>query len=96
MLTLDFIKQAIMPLAEKYDIVKVDLFGSYANGKATEKSDVDFLVLFNVKVPSIFKVMGFKEELETSLKYPVDVITSPVTRQEKLNIDTMVNVYERS
>jgi len=95
-LTLDFIKQAIMPLAEKYDIVKVDLFGSYANGKATEKSDVDFLVLFNVKVPSIFKVMGFKEELETSLKYPVDVITSPVTRQEKLNIDTMVNVYERS
>ena len=63
MLTMDKIKQAVVPLAEKYDIVKVDLFGSYATGTATEKSDVDFLVLFNADIPTIYNVMGFKAVL---------------------------------
>jgi len=96
MLTTDIIRKAVIPLAEKYSIAKVDLFGSYANGSATEKSDVDFLVAFNAKVPSIFKVMGFKEELEKSLSYPVDVVTLPVTRKDKLDIGAVVNIYERA
>ena len=95
MLTLDNIKQAVAPLAEKYDILKVELFGSYADGKATEASDADFLVFFRVDIPSIFKVMGFKEELEKSLCYSVDVVTLPIT-QKKLNIDRVINVYERA
>ena len=96
MLTMDRIKQAVSPLAEKYDIRKVDLFGSYANGNATEKSDVDFLVLFNKNIPSIFHVMGFKEELEQSLSYPVDVVTLPLTRPDRIKINKVVSVYERA
>ena len=96
MLTIDNIKQAVKPLAEKYNIIKVDLFGSYVNGNATEKSDADFLVTFNAITPSIFKVMGFKEELKNSLKYDVDVVTMPLIRQDKLNIDRVVNIYERT
>ena len=94
MLSLDNIKQAVAPLAEKYDILKVELFGSYADGKATEASDADFLVFFRADIPSIFKVMGFKEELENSLRYPVDVVT-PITKME-LNIDNVINIYERA
>lgn len=63
MLSIESIKKAVELLAEKYGLLKVDLFGSYANGTATEKSDADFIVKFNVPVPSIFKVMGLKEEL---------------------------------
>ncbi|MCL1873141.1 MAG: nucleotidyltransferase domain-containing protein [Clostridiales bacterium] len=96
MLTLDDIRQVIMPLAEKYDIIKVDLFGSYASGKATETSDADFLVKFRADIPSIFKVLGFKEELETNLRYPVDVVTLPITKKDKLNIDKVIKVYERA
>ena len=95
MLTIENIKRAVAPLAKKYDIVKVDLFGSYAIGNATEKSDVDFLVLFNKKIPSIFNVMGFKAELEHNLKYSVDVVTLPLTRPDMINIDKVVSVYER-
>ena len=95
MLTLDNIKQAVAPLAEKYDILKVELFGSYANGEATEASDADFLVTFRAAIPSIFKVMGFKEELENSLCYSVDVVTLPITKT-KLNIDKVINVYEHA
>ena len=66
MLTMDRIKQAVSPLAEK--------------------SDVDFLVLFDKNIPSIFHVMGFKEELEQSLSYPVDVVTLPLKRPDKIKI----------
>ena len=83
MLSISEIKHAVATLAEKYDIAKVDLFGSYASGNATEKSDVDFLVLFNADIPSIFNVMGFKAELEQSLNYSVDVVTLPLTQPKK-------------
>jgi len=93
---MDAIKQAVVPLAEKYKVKKVDLFGSYANGKATNESDADFLVTFHAKVPSIFKVMGFKEELQNTLKYPVDVVTLPMARQGELNMDKVVTIYEHA
>ncbi|MCL1875063.1 MAG: nucleotidyltransferase domain-containing protein [Synergistaceae bacterium] len=94
MLTIDFIKETVIPLAKKYDIVKIDLFGSYASGKANDKSDADFLVTFKVEVPSIFRVMGFKHELETSLNHPVDIVTLPQSRPEKLLIEEVVSIYE--
>ena len=96
MLTIDAIKQAVIPLAEKYNVAKIDLFGSYADGNATEKSDADFLVAFNAKIPSIFKVMGFKEELENSLRNPVDVVTLPLARPEKLTFGKVIHIYERA
>ncbi len=63
MLTVSEIRQAVAPLAKKYQLIKVDLFGSYASGRATEASDADFVVEFRSAVPSIFDVMGFQEEL---------------------------------
>ncbi len=95
MLTLNTIKQAVMPLAEKYEVEKVDLFGSYAKGNATESSDLDFMVEFCIGVPSIFKVMGLREELQESLKRSVDIVTLPLTRPHSINIEKTVNVYER-
>ena len=94
MLTIDTIKKAVVPLAEKYNVVRVDLFGSYADGRATEKSDADFLVKFNVDVPSIFKVMGFRQELENNLNTKVDVVTIPIARQDKFRVEKVVNIYE--
>jgi len=95
MLTLEDIRQAVRPLAEKYDLLKVDLFGSYVDGTATETSDADFLVKFRADIPSIFKVMGFKEELALSLCNPVDVVTLPIVDNSKLSIGKVVNIYER-
>ena len=96
MLTLEFIKQKIVPLAKKYQVSKIDLFGSYANGNMTEKSDVDFLVKFEEDIPSIFAVMGFQEELKEQLNISVDVVTLPLVRPEYLNIEKTVNLYERT
>ena len=96
MLTIDNIKQVVSILAPKYDVSKVELFGSYANGLATENSDADFLVRFNAETPSIFKVLGFKAELTEALNHPIDVVTLPLKNAGKLKIDKVVNIYERA
>ena len=38
------IKHIIIPIAKKYGIASISLFGSYAKGKATPDSDIDFIM----------------------------------------------------
>ena len=42
--TIDEIKKRITPVAQKYGLSAVYLFGSYARGEANENSDIDLLV----------------------------------------------------
>lgn len=42
--TLDEIRRIIVPIAQKYNLSAVYLFGSYARGTAREDSDLDLLV----------------------------------------------------
>ena len=42
--TIDEISSRIRPVAEKYHLKAVYLFGSYARGEAREDSDIDLLV----------------------------------------------------
>ena len=93
MLSMSDIETAVLPLAEKYALKSVKLFGSYAENRATENSDADFLVEFNKTIPSIFEVMGFKTELEDRLRSAVDVVTVPVPRPDMLVIGKTINIY---
>ena len=88
----EMIRETVIPIAGRYDVAHVDIFGSYANGDATPESDIDFLVEFSAAVPSIFKVMGFREELKRSLGVGVDVVTLPLTDPKRLSIDKRVRV----
>ena len=86
MLTLETIRDKTAPVAKKYGVVSLELFGSYADGTADENSDADFLARFAVPIPSIFKVMGFREELSHSLGLHVDVVTLPIVNPNKLRV----------
>jgi len=86
MLTINEIKIKAEPIAKKYGVINLTLFGSYADGTANENSDADFLVRFNTPIPSIFKVLGFRDELSIALGIQVDVVTLPLVRPEKLRI----------
>ena len=92
MLKLEEIHEKVIPIAKKYDVTHLEVFGSYANGKETPNSDVDFLVEFSVPIPSIFLVMGFREELKRTLGLNVDVVTMPLTNPEYLIIDRRVRI----
>ena len=95
MLSIENIRDKVVPLARKYRAQRVALFGSYADGTATEKSDADFIVEF-ASTPSIFAVMGLREEISRSLGRPVDLVTLPMPRPERLHFDQVVSIYEQS
>ena len=41
---IEIIKEKVTPICEEWQIGRLLLFGSYAKGEATEKSDIDFIV----------------------------------------------------
>ncbi|PIP44152.1 MAG: nucleotidyltransferase [Deltaproteobacteria bacterium CG23_combo_of_CG06-09_8_20_14_all_60_8] len=57
---------------ERYQIVRLGLFGSVARGSQTESSDIDVVV--ELTVPDMFILIGIKQDLEEQLHCPVDVI----------------------
>jgi len=56
---------------QKYEIEQIGLFGSYARDEAKEDSDIDIFVKMK---PSLFKLVGLKQQIEEDLKKQVDVI----------------------
>lgn len=74
--TIDEIKVRVTPVAEKYGIPAVYLFGSYARGTATEESDVDLLVdMTGVKLTGLFAFGGLYCDFEDALEKKTDLIT---------------------
>ena len=71
--TLENIQRLVKPLAEKYRVKEIYLFGSYARGEADEDSDLDFLVYGGegFKLTNIFEL---GEALRETLKKKVDVL----------------------
>lgn len=71
-MTFNDIIYIVKPLADKYNIREVYLFGSYARNEATEDSDLDFLVYGGDEFKSTM-IFAFAEELRKSLEKNVDV-----------------------
>ncbi|MDR0979976.1 MAG: nucleotidyltransferase domain-containing protein [Candidatus Nomurabacteria bacterium] len=71
------IQQAVAAVAPKYPVKSVRLFGSYADGTATEESDVDLLVELDDSA-SLGDLMAFQGEMKDLLKKPIDVVDYPI------------------
>ena len=72
--TLDEIKEKTIPIAVKYGVSRMSLFGSYARGEATDESDVDLLINKG-GIKGLIDFVDFIHDLEQSLNCNVDVIT---------------------
>jgi predicted nucleotidyltransferase len=92
MLTHDEICTAVAKVAENYPIKKVSYFGSYADGNATEESDLDLLVEFN-RIISLLTLSELKIDFEEELNIKVDVISFPYKDDPLFEINKVVNVY---
>ena len=93
MLTHEEICQAVSQLATEFPIKQVSYFGSYAEGRQTDKSDLDLLIEFQRPAVSLFMLSAIKNDLEDLLKIPVDVIHAPVPQNSLLEIGNVVRVY---
>ncbi|MCD8015286.1 MAG: nucleotidyltransferase domain-containing protein [Lachnospiraceae bacterium] len=71
-LTVESISNTVKPVAQKYKIEAVYLFGSYARGEATQESDLDFLV-FGGKRFKLTMIFAFAEELRQLFEKNIDV-----------------------
>ena len=80
--TLDEIARRIRPVAEKYHLKAVYVFGSYARGDAREDSDIDLLVdLTGADLPGFFAIGGLYNDLEAALQKEIDLITTASLEQ---------------
>lgn len=64
------IRKVLSPILSAYGVNDAILFGSYAKGTATEKSDIDLLVNSNLKGLSFF---GLVNDILESLRVPADI-----------------------
>ena len=96
MFTMDAIKQTAIPIAKKFDIKALYLFGSYARHEETEDSDLDFLI-DKGGLESLFQYIDFVQHLEDAFDCHVDVVTTTIEDKEFLeHIEKeSVKLYER-
>jgi predicted nucleotidyltransferase len=98
MLTHEQIVNAVEKAATKFPLNKVLYFGSYADGKATEESDLDLLVEFGDDGSlSLLDIVRLEHNLKKELEVDVDVVEIPLTKtaQKHIIFKKMVPVYER-
>ena len=69
-----FYEERFKELLKKYHVKRIAIFGSYACGRPTVKSDIDFLVEFE-KGTSLLDMVGLKLNLQKFLKKDVDIAT---------------------
>lgn len=73
--TLDEIRAIAHPIAQRYGVAALYLFGSYARGEATPQSDIDFRV-DRGNLVDLLELGGLFSDLEDSFQKNLDVLTT--------------------
>lgn len=78
---IDLLKKSKQPLAERYGVTRLALFGSTARGEAGTSSDVDVLVAFDGPATSS-RYFGVQFFLEDLFACSIDLVTERALRPE--------------
>ena len=82
--TLDEIRSIARPIARRYNIAALYLFGSYARGEATPHSDLDFHV-DRGGMRDLLELGGLYSDLEAGFDKKLDVLTTQMLPPAFLN-----------
>ena len=97
--SIEEISAKLTPIFTSFPIESALIFGSYANGNATEQSDLDIVIDSKGEVKGI-DFYGILDEITEALKIPVDLIeASQIVSGGKAEREirrTGVKIYERS
>lgn len=81
--TIAEIAHIVQPIAQRYGLRAVYLFGSYARDTATEDSDIDLLIdTTGTEIKSLLQVAAIYCDMEEALGKPVDLITVSSLKQK--------------
>ena len=92
MLTHVKIVEAVKKAVGKFPLTRAEYFGSYAEGCATEDSDLDLLVEFTEPAISILTLINLKHFLEDELAKPVDIVHAPIPEGAIIEVGRTVSV----
>ena len=93
MLSVQQIMDGVHVASREYPLKKVELFGSYANGKNTPQSDVDLLVEFSQPRVSLLTISALKFRMEELLGTDVDIVHGPLPEDSMLEVDRRIPLY---
>ncbi len=77
------VKNIILNHLKDYQPVSLGIFGSFARGESTKKSDIDILVKFKV-APSLLTLIKLENELSDLLGIKVDLITTGAIKNKRV------------
>jgi len=69
------IKTAAPAIRTQFGVTKIGIFGSFARGEQTRRSDVDVLVDFAQGYATLRNFVGLADHLEALFKRKVDLLT---------------------
>lgn len=95
MLDIETIAKGVQESIRDYPVKKIELFGSYAENRQTEESDVDLLIEFTSLAVSLLMIASLRNRLENSLGVSVDLIHAPIPEDSILEIGKRVTLYEQ-
>jgi predicted nucleotidyltransferase len=94
--TVDEIKDKVAPVLKEHNVKKAILFGSYADGEAQMKSDIDILVDSGLHGLSFFELVA---DVQEALQKEVDLIdVSEIAKGSQIDVEiaeTGVVIYAR-
>lgn len=79
--TFNELVNVISPIAERHNVSRVYLFGSYARGEADEQSDID-LRIEAPQLHTLFALGGLYADLEEALGKSLDLVTTEALRKK--------------
>lgn len=82
--TLDEIRAIARPIAARHGVEKLYLFGSYARGEATSKSDLDFRIEKG-RIRNLLQLGSFLNDIEDTFQKNADILTTQMLSEDFLS-----------
>jgi len=95
-------RERLTSLCQRYEIARLEAFGSFTRGDAGAGSDLDVLVTFATGVRHGLEIVALQQELEALFGRPVDLLTrrsverSPNKYFRRFALRNVELLYERS
>ena len=80
------LEAAAPAIRSRFGVTRIGLFGSFARGEQTRKSDVDILVNFAEGCATLKNLIGLSDYLEALFRRKVDLLTEP-------SLSTLIRPY---
>ncbi len=98
-ISIEKIKEIIIPILSNYPVSKAILFGSYVKGEASDSSDIDLYIDTNGKLKGL-DFIGLLETLSDTLGRDIDLIDKSHIEPNSLITQEIENsgtvIYEKS